>query len=449
MNLSENPRLSLEALTPKEMLGSKGRQATYDLLYGEVVQPLVEKIIDELPDVGDLLKKNGSEGKIELTRNLSTEISIATVEELYYAVVASSKMEIVFPDLRALTRNATFKWILDSNNEMEKIMDEQLTQMGPRALRPQEQLIDVRNSIRFTAEEARVRRHQLANLKAVQMVYKGKPRDFRKPVHLSAEKVTDETLANELYLRHQKLNRAVQIVDATRQFHAGNKQPIADMRKLVANYGGFLQQYTPEKMVERIRDKDRWVIYRALGQVAAFDGRHWSVNAPEYAADIQVEIPDDDPQAQLPFKLPNPKIGDTYDLGEPYARMIRKNHAIAGCVSDLCCEDHMSGLGLAGTARFAAFDDVARIYRKNMIRFLIAEIFVVEGVTLPDKSFLPLEMPLSNTASQIAHVTGRHAAVPAWTIKHDEVPVPMPGDEPEKPHKLKVSWKAMLHHLEL
>jgi len=276
---------------------------------------------------------------------------------------------------------------------------------------------------------------------------------------LSAEIVKDEGVAEELALRHQSVNRAVQIGEALdKHFRFGLEEPLHEMQRIIANKGAFLMDYTTEMMRKRIVSPE-WVIARAKGRKinfhkeehAMFQGDEHQLPTVEdsrFAADIQVHVPNWSGETKPYFEWPDPQRGDEFfPGGQAVLADIQNNPQRGGCVSDFCAEDAYAHQRFASTARTEAFEYIRQEH--SWVRYLVAELFVIEGLENTRGDILTLDNPMMNTPSLTAHINSRKYPFKfGWQLKRRRVPVRIPADPPgPKTSQLIVSWLALIHDL--
>lgn len=269
---------------------------------------------------------------------------------------------------------------------------------------------------------------------------------YQKAPDRSAREVRDVGSARDLWMRHKLLLRSPDIVAAAKAGPAA----IEVIRQKIAKLGGFLQDYPLDLIKGRILDPLHWIIFEAKGKKINRASYPPFLEKERYAADIQIHIPDDKPDAALYFDLPDTGKGDTYFDGEDIADTIRAEPAIAGCVADFCAEDDVAHQGFASKARdegIRYIREVINSRRRQRIRFLIAEIFTATGVRLQDGEIVQFPTPITNTASKAAHLfSEKHGTILGWRRVNDEVPVMCEDDDPAKPPAVILTdWDVMIH----
>lgn len=271
--------------------------------------------------------------------------------------------------------------------------------------------------------------------------------------------IADESYEPLFRERHNGLHQARLFADALLQYEEavsaeGQESALEPAYKRARDLGGFLEWYTPEMVLEWMQSPRRLFVY-AMG--SPIDPQTLAERAAIIGGDIHLEIPEDDPDAELACSLPHLDNGDDlFDVQNQQVRSIleeiKANHAIAGCVRDIAADDTVAHLGFASQARSTAFEHVKALPRKNPIRYMIAELFSVTGLRTQDGKEIRIQSPhspIANIMSMIVHARSKkYPALMGWRLRNKEAPVCLNGDDPGKqPSKLLVDWHALIHKL--
>jgi hypothetical protein len=243
---------------------------------------------------------------------------------------------------------------------------------------------------------------------------------------IGAESVTDADVP-ELLDRRAQLHMAARFVDAARAQHAGDTAPARTLRAFVARNGGLLEHegYSHDEVLARVRSP-RYVISHARGRVLdPADGR---LRPSVYAADAQIELPDDMASEPLAF-VPDPATGnDTFfpqqrERARRVAADIRMHPASAAVLRDVSVapyqphtprEQRWAVLEYRNKKLASAVTNhaIARIeaevnpHRRQPIRYLIAAMFRVSSVVLAEGPEVVFDDPITNDISVLVHSVG-------------------------------------------
>ncbi len=235
---------------------------------------------------------------------------------------------------------------------------------------------------------------------------------------------------DELLDRRRQLTIAMRFVEAARQKRAGMLGPVAGFRRLVAQEGGLLEVdgYGRDDILARLCSP-HWVISHARGCV--IDPQSGSLRPSTWAADVQIELPDDlaieplmfvpDPQTQRDAFFPQQR-----ELAERVAAEIRTEPACAAVLSDVGVAPFQPGTSPAlahpiADYRGKKFASAATNHalgrigtdinpgRHHPVRYLIANMFSVPSVVLPDGEEVRFDSPIINDVSVMVHSIGNEA----------------------------------------
>ena len=273
---------------------------------------------------------------------------------------------------------------------------------------------------------------------------------FRETTDIRADIVQGPDRVDALYERHEGLVRSELIAQTILSLRDNADSPDAkaaldDVRAIIQNFGAFLMHYPKAKIEERLTSPN-WVVSEVSGRQINPGPDFGTIRS---AADCQCHIPTDRAGAPLVVDLPGEQ---DVSIAANVIREISEGKQHAGLVADLCSEQSMSHLRLAGAARAAAFEEILsrNAVRKQPIRYMTAEIFSVKGLRLQDGSTILLEdfseQPIGNETSLYMHQHSRRpgfAASIGWILRDRTVQVTLEGQD----HQLLLDWYVMVHDL--
>jgi len=235
------------------------------------------------------------------------------------------------------------------------------------------------------------------------------------------------------------------------------KEHIDELRRSIANKGGFLMRYhgVGEERLRNVYDnnnpqKGGWLMQETSGIVYK-DGAPIT-EGRVIGADGQFFIPPDDETANTDLfpLLQNGK--DQFLDAENLSEDVRKNPASAMLVADISSVSTYNGLGFAAATEDAAFNRIKNeinFVRSTSIKYIFAAIASVKAVTNSKKELLapPLEPEgMRNYRSIILHtLRGNASGYIHGKQRHHYVPVGLPaGDR----GYLLVDWYVTVQDLE-
>lgn len=243
---------------------------------------------------------------------------------------------------------------------------------------------------------------------------------------IEAEPVTPVDVP-ELLDRRAQLNIAADFVAAAREQRAGNAGPSRTLRGFVARNGGLLEHegYAPEEVMARVRST-RYVISHARGRV--LDPASGRLRPSVYAADAQIELPDDGAAEPLAF-VPDPAtqrdifFPQQRALAEQVAADIRAHPGSAAVLRDVSVAPYQPDtppearwsvleyrnkkLASAATNHaITRIESKVNPRRREPIRYLIAAMFRVPSVILAEGPEVVFDDPITNDISVLVHSVG-------------------------------------------
>lgn len=295
--------------------------------------------------------------------------------------------------------------------------------------------------IREAERVAQLRREYLERLAA--MLSQGKF-ESRAAEEVVAEQVSP-TDVPELLDRRRQVNIALQFVEAARQKAVGNQAAFNKFHAWVRRNGGFLQTdgYGHDDLMDRVCSPN-WVVSHARGRV--LDMRTHELRPPVWAADAQIELPDDDATTLLSH-VPDVSRGQNAFfpqnieaaqrvaadmLADPASVAVLEDVSVAPYQPDATDDtrypiDDYRGRKFASVATNHALDriKVLNAGRKHPVRYLLANMFSVSSVRLGDGREVPFEDPVANEISILVHSLGSayRRCFLAWETPATEIAV--------------------------
>lgn len=251
----------------------------------------------------------------------------------------------------------------------------------------------------------------------------------------------------ELLDRRAQLHIAARFVVAARQQQAGDTAPVRALRGFVARNGGLLEHegYAPDEVLARV-GSPRYVISHARGRV--LDPATGRLRPSVYAADAQIELPDDGAAEPLAF-VPDPTTQrDVFfpqqrALAEQVAADIRAHPASAAVLRDVSVAPYQPDTPREARgsvleyrnkklASAATNHAIARIetelnpHRRQPIRYLIAAMFRVPSIVLPGGPEVVFDAPITNDISVLVHSVGSASrrCFLGWEAPPERIPTP-------------------------
>src|SRR3989344_6672612 len=219
------------------------------------------------------------------------------------------------------------------------------------------------------------------------------------------EIITGAQHAKELYERHHDLNKAQEIAQAIYLAIKQQRDMLRTMSASLPLEGAFIEEESLQHY-ENILDDPLWVIAHAGGRIRDPQTLRW--RRFENVADMQVQMPEDRPDAPLVTSVPHPNDPNSFfhdyhkDEAKRIAGEIHANHAIAACISNVGVHPmEYRKFGFASLAR----QTIAQHLREsvnpvstNQIRYLLANMFSIRGLNVPteSKQFITLKKPILN-----------------------------------------------------
>lgn len=251
----------------------------------------------------------------------------------------------------------------------------------------------------------------------------------------------------ELLDRRAQLNMAAQFVAAAREKHAGNPLPFRTLLAFVAKNGALLEHvgYTPEDVMAKVCSP-QYVISHARGAVV--DPATGHLRPSVWAADAQIELPEDMATEPLSFVPPADESKDLYfsqhrELAEKVASDIRAEPGCAAVLQDVSTAPYQPDtpadqrypvqeyrdkkLASAATSHaISRIETEVNPERQVPIRYLIANMFRVPSVTLAEGPEVVFEDAITNEISVIVHSIARksYRCCLAWESPQTKIVAP-------------------------
>jgi len=279
---------------------------------------------------------------------------------------------------------------------------------------------------------------------------------FMRAMDLRAERVVADEgadidpLARELADEHELLRRSGIFALAIQRKFLGDEATFLEACELAKSEGGFLEPYSVDTMMQRLRgtagEHPQWMIARSKGRAYSFEQTDFEESA--YGGGIQVELPTPDQPNVVADLMPAPELGDSVPStakAQDALREIQERPSCAAVVRDIYALDQH--LGFASSSRDLIYREIMAMNalrpEQERIRYVLAAIFSVRGLSLPHES--PLILPdgetIDNIISLVIHAkSDKYPSELGWKLAGEKEPpapdgtlkprnVPVPGGE--------------------
>ena len=222
-----------------------------------------------------------------------------------------------------------------------------------------------------------------------------------------AERVVDSNIAGEWHQHHMQLNRASEV--ARKLFAVlsvgvesqTGKKILDRLKDDLESNGAFFesQGYSEQEIADSILNVSEMILVRAGACIRDSDTAQW--NDFQFSSEMKTQIASPDPEVPLITKIPHPDDTKSFYsldgelIAKPIAEEIHANHSCIAVITDVSTyRDEYRGRRIAGMARQETnriITDEVNAHRPigREIKYLIANMFRVEGIKILDKQERP------------------------------------------------------------
>jgi hypothetical protein len=253
-------------------------------------------------------------------------------------------------------------------------------------------LEDIFETIQYEVDAGKMTENEAESLRLA-LLRKGGHIKVGKVEDFSIQRVTSVNSAEEILNRHDALSDVPRTARALYEAMHGRPEKWDVQASKLSSEGGFFETYNLPIVQERIRSK-YFIILQASGRF--LNKKTLELEPLKNVADIQIQLPEDDPQTELTAKLSvlegerSLRPGDSEESRRITAE-IMANRAIAGCIVDVgvnrddCSYGSYELVPLLQDKALRIIHNEINPTRKNAIKYLIAQFFRIEGIKVPSE----------------------------------------------------------------